>query len=409
MDIVEIIRLSISNLKSFKFRTFLTMLGIIMGIGSVVLISSLGAGFENNLLSDIKSSVQNGVTVTISKKYTSNKSYKLRQQDKFSEEDISALKKLSFVESVLPTGIIDGFSNEKNAVLSGIQDNSTFYMEAAELTSGRLFFPEEYSKDSNVIILERVAAKSIFKNENPIGKTIYLTDYESNFIGRYTIIGTYKSYSETANKIFGATNYYMHAIAPLQHVDYVNGNNKKIYSFIRLNLKNKKTFKNDVETLRQFIQRKNIDKPDFYEIKPLSEELNQVSGILSKISVFISLIAAISLIVGGIGVMNIMLVSVNERITEIGLRKAIGAKNKDILMQFLIESMIVTVIGGVIGILSGYGLAGLIGIFVKIFPILKLNVLIVSIIVSITIGLIFGIYPAKQAAKLSPMEALRKE
>ena len=123
----------------------------------------------------------------------------------------------------------------------------------------------------------------------------------------------------------------------------------------------------------------------------------------------ISLIASISLIVGGIGVMNIMLVSVNERITEIGLRKAIGAKNKDILLQFLIESMILTVIGGIIGVTFGFLLANLIGFVVNIKPVLEFKALMTSVVLSSSIGLIFGIYPARQASKLSPMEALRKE
>ncbi len=123
----------------------------------------------------------------------------------------------------------------------------------------------------------------------------------------------------------------------------------------------------------------------------------------------ISLVADISLIVGGIGVMNIMLVSVNERITEIGLRKAIGAKNKDILLQFLIESMILTVIGGIIGVTFGFLLANLIGFVVNIKPVLEFKALMTSVVLSSSIGLIFGIYPARQASKLSPMEALRKE
>ena len=163
-----------------------------------------------------------------------------------------------------------------------------------------------------------------------------------------------------------------------------------------------------VNVLKGYLKAKS-GQDDLYKISLVSDELKEVTGILNKISIFISFIAGISLLVGGIGVMNIMLVSVTERISEIGLRKAIGAKNKHILLQFLIESIILTLTGGLIGLTIGYGLASIIGIFLHIIPILKISVLIMSLTVSMGTGLIFGIYPARKASKLSPMEALRSE
>nr|MBP7725713.1 FtsX-like permease family protein [Leptotrichiaceae bacterium] len=138
-----------------------------------------------------------------------------------------------------------------------------------------------------------------------------------------------------------------------------------------------------------------------------SQGLDQFNNILNMLSLFISGVAAISLFVGGIGVMNIMLVSVTERIREVGLRKAIGAKTKDILTQFLIEAVLLTFLGGIIGVLFGYGGALLIGLFINTTPILNPIVVIVSLLVSTMTGLIFGVYPAKKAASLDPIEALR--
>ncbi|WP_068267669.1 ABC transporter permease [Caviibacter abscessus] len=407
MNILEIIQLSISNLKSFKFRSFLTMLGIIMGIGSVVLISSLGAGFERKLLADIKNSVKNGVSVEFSKLYTTTNKEAIKQKHYFTDEDIAAINKLPFIKSALPLVSVNAEINDRFTYISGNYSNNSFYIKSSQLTSGRLFFPEEYTKDSNVVLIDRLSAKSLFKNESPIGKTININSYNNELIGKYTIIGTFKSYSENASTIF--KNDYIELVAPIQHVNQLAGNINNIYSSLQLDFKNKDTLQDDIQKFKQYLLQKEPIKSDFYEIKPLSEELNQVSRILNLASGFISVVAAISLIVGGIGVMNIMLVSVNERITEIGLRKAIGAKNKDIKLQFLIESMIVTVVGGMIGILIGFGIASIIGIFIKIVPFLRLDILLISIFVSMTIGLLFGIYPAKQAAKLSPIEALRKE
>ena len=140
-----------------------------------------------------------------------------------------------------------------------------------------------------------------------------------------------------------------------------------------------------------------------------SSGLDQFNNILNMVTLFISGVAGISLFVGGIGVMNIMLVSVTERIREVGLRKALGARTKDILVQFLIEAVILTFFGGIIGVAIGYSLALLIGIFIKTSPILSPGVVLVCIFVSTIIGLVFGVYPAKKAAALEPMEALRTD
>ena len=402
MDLLEIIRLSFSNLKSFKFRSFLTMLGIIMGIGSVTLISSIGAGFEQNILSDINKNTKTGVSITVADKY---KKIKKSKSDLFDENELELISRLQFVDKVAPRSIFNGIVGEQLIYISG-EINKTFSIGASELSSGRLFLPEEMNSSSNVLLIDRLSAQTLFPNQNPIGKTIKLNNFENDFIGEYTIIGTYKSIDENISKIFP---YGIQAMSPLAHVDALNGNNSKLYSDILVVFKNENTLKTNIEKLKNYLKIKNTKYPDFYDIKPISDQIGQVSSILSKITLMISLIAAISLVVGGIGVMNIMLVSVNERITEIGLRKSIGAKNKDILLQFLIESMILTVMGGIIGVTFGFLLASLIGFVVNIKPLLEFKALMTSVILSSTIGLIFGIYPAKQASKLSPIEALRKE
>ena len=150
-------------------------------------------------------------------------------------------------------------------------------------------------------------------------------------------------------------------------------------------------------------------EPNVYNVNSTSQGLDEFNNILNMLSLFISGVAAISLFVGGIGVMNIMLVSVTERIREVGLRKAIGAKTGHILIQFLIEAVILTFFGGIIGVVIGYSLALLVGMFIQTSPILSPVIVFVCILVSTMIGLIFGVYPAKKAAALEPMEALRTD
>lgn len=193
---------------------------------------------------------------------------------------------------------------------------------------------------------------------------------------------------------------------PNQYLNHINGNEQDKFT----ELQAKAVDANSLSTVMTNVRKSLIGRgseTDTYSVSSSSQGLDQFNNILNMLTLFISGVAAISLFVGGIGVMNIMLVSVTERIREVGLRKAIGAKTKDILMQFLIEAVLLTFIGGIIGVLLGYGGALLVGLFIKTTPILSPIVVIVSLFVSTATGLVFGVYPAKKAAALDPIEALR--
>jgi putative ABC transport system permease protein len=197
------------------------------------------------------------------------------------------------------------------------------------------------------------------------------------------------------------------AVVPYKTLKKYHNTRDNGYISIRVKNINEKVRIGD-EALK-LLERVKKNKGVYKISKELSQALESFNKILSLASLFISAVAAISLFVGGIGVMNIMLVSVTERTREIGIRKAIGAKNRDILFQFLVEALILTVIGGILGLLIGYFGAQLIGKFIKITPILSLNVFIMAISVSSFIGIIFGVMPAIKASKLNPIDALRHE
>lgn len=405
MNYIEIIKLAFDNLISHKFRSILTMIGIIVGISSVVLISSLGAGFQSSILSDAEVVTKNLLEINFDKKYQVSNDKK--SVDFLTDYDLENIKKLNGVKNVAPVIQDAGLETKTNkyTLIQGIDKNSKEMFKQV-LVKGRNFLDDEYNSYNNSAIISSATAKEVFKNSDPIGKEIAVKSFDGNSIKRYYVIGVWKikNSKEDGPDLFNKYDIYV----PIEKVKYDLGIKNDLYSNFLVEVKNEKNIDRTKKLIKLYLDRRGRKK-DIYEVKASSEDVKQVSSILDKLSIFISLIASISIIVGGIGVMNIMLVTIKERVTEIGLRKAIGAKNKDILNQFILETMIICIVGGIIGIVLGYGIAFIIGIFVNVVPILSIKVLIVSLIVSSLTGFVFGLYPAKQASKLSPMEALRKD
>lgn len=406
MNILEIFKLSIDNLLNFKLRSFLTMLGIIIGIASVVLISSIGAGFQKKILSDITTSLDPLVQVSFNPKYSAQKKV---EKQYFSNDDIENISKLNYIACAAGDATFQDVAEEETTkayVYFDLANKNTNKVLMPNIISGRYFNDEEIANGNDVVIIDRLFAEKQYGDINKaIGKKITFLMYNQKYT--FIIIGVEKTIDESARSF--SSDLTLKAMIPEKYV-YKNfySEDNGTYQTLLVKTTNKKDIAKATNSLKQYLKIK-TGKDDLYKIVPLKEEIKQVTSVLDKISIFIVFIASISIAVGGIGVMNIMLVSVKERIMEIGLRKAIGAKNKQIIIQFLIETVVLTLIGGIIGIIFGYILAIIIGIPLKVFPILQIKTIIISFVVSSATGIIFGIYPAKQAANLSPMEALRKE
>lgn len=402
MNIFDIIKLSYSNLLLNKVRTFFTMLGVIMGIASVVLISSLGQGFQVKIISEIDNIAKNFIEIGIN----NNSKKKLVRKEYFDDYDLNYIKTINNVKDV--TLFYADFEADEGRYVQIVGFNKEdFKYWQTELLLGRYFTEEEYNDpNTNSIMIDSLTYQKEYLEKgivNPIGLKYKLKS--NNKLKEYLIVGVFKNPAEYLFKISSGNSTISSFRVP--KIIYSSRDTKKLYKNLLVVVKDSKDISSTIKSINDYLKTK-TDR-EIYKIEASSKNVDQFNKILSLVTVMISLIAAISLVVGGIGVMNIMLISVTERITEIGLRKALGAKNKDIKRQFLIESAAITLVGGVIGIILGYLLAIAISIPLQIRPILTIKILIVSVIVSIVTGIFFGMYPANKASKLMPMEALRKE
>ena len=404
MNFIEALKLAINNLLSYKVRSFLTMLGIIIGIGAVIMMSSLGAGMKENITGDLNKLGVGNFEIQLDT--SPGKQYKT--EDLLTTRDIEYIKKIPNVTAVSPSSSTFTRStvNNKNKMFSGTGVTEDYFkIVNFDIIKGRKFLPDEYRKDGKYLIIDSSSADRLFPNKNPIGKTIELELGKNKQV--VTIVGVF-SYN-IGSLSFGddeGGGIPIIGLLPNQYLNFINGNQSDKFTSLQVKVNNANNLNEAMEMSRNYLKTRG-SSTDTYRVSSLSQGLSQFNDILNMITLFISGVAAISLFVGGIGVMNIMLVSVTERIREVGLRKAIGAKTKDILVQFLIESIILTFFGGIIGIITGYGMALLIGMLVHVSPILSPFIVIICITVSTITGLVFGVYPAKKAAALDPMVALR--
>ena len=385
------------NIRSNKGRSILTMLGIIIGISSVIMIISIGNGVKSGINGELNSMAGGQIAV-----YSSNTAEN-GTEVVFTEEDMDAiLEKVPNVKAVTPSWSFSGSATGRKGTFDAA---TTFGKAGLEYSSqdpiikGRYFTDSDYYTANKVCVITESSAKTLFGNTNVIGMSFDYTLY--GVTQEFTIVGIRK---DNASKLFGmGGDGTVTMEAPIStisdgygfYVDYTD------LLIISDGAENASQVAQD--TVRLLENRHVISVQNFNDI------MSQMDQILSYITIFVVFVAAISLLVGGIGVMNIMLVSVTERTREIGIRKSLGARTGSILLQFLSESAIITLLGGLIGILIGvagaFGICSLIGFTAKV----SVGTVLGASMFSSAVGIFFGIYPAKKAAKLSPIEALRHE
>jgi len=416
MKLLNPIKISYKNLTAAKFRSFLTMLGIIIGVGSVILIMAIGQSAQELILDQVKGIGTNLIGVIPGASSGENSPPPAAMGISITTltyDDLEALRNSRNVPEVVDgAGYVLGSDtvsyNGIDKALSFMGTTASYInVETAEVEKGRFFTKEEEANLSKIAVIGSQVAEDLFGNDNPLGKTIKIK--EQNF----NVIGVFKDRGSSA---FGIGSQDDSVFVPLKTgqkillgINYL--------SFARLKVKNPElipaAIANAKTTLRERHHIKDIAKDDF-SVRDQASALETITNITNILRYFLLAIGTVSLIVGGVGIMNVMLIAVNQRVREVGLRKAIGARNKEIISQFLIESATISSLGGIIGIIIGVLLAFLASIIIQALNyywpmIISLPSIFVAFGVSVLIGIIFGIYPARKASKISPMEALRYE
>ena len=411
MNLRENIRLAVTSLRRNKLRSFLTMLGIIIGIGSVIAISSIGSAVTRTVNESLSAMSTKSIDISIAPRDPDNST--ISSYDNISETMLTAFRKQfgddvkDIAYSTSPSSGKVQSLKPKSVSIIGANSGYLNYMQL-KIIKGRSFTDEEAAATKPLAIIPSSLAKSVFGHQNPIGQTITVNGIDGDFT--CPVIGVYKQ----GSKDFMSGAFYDSSpmiYIPAQAANAMTSAGNTGYSEVIVTLDQHA----DTESLSQTI--KTWFNRHYYASNPeakiettnIEKQANEVNDQMDKLSLGIALIAGISLLVGGIGVMNIMLVSVTERTREIGIRKALGASNRDIRFQFSVEAIIICLIGGLIGIGVGAAIGAAGGHFVHITVYPTLSSILVAVLFSMAIGVFFGAYPANKAAKLNPIDALRYE
>ncbi len=403
MKFNDLLKESLSSLKANKLRTGLTMLGIIIGVASVISMISLGEGSKISIQRSIESLGSNNLIVFpgIVQPGRGFIASGRGGAEVLKIKDVEELRKIENIIAISPEiqrrfQIVSEVGNNINSTVLGISSDF-FIVRNIQIANGEKISEDNVKSFSRVAVLGSNITKDLFGDINPLGKKIRINNLS------FRVIGVMQPKGST-----GFVSYDDFILVPysvmqkqLAGTEYFNSIAVKVDS------------KENIEKVRGEIEERlvklhNVSEPDF-SIFSQEDILSTLTSVINTFTIFLSFIAGISLVVGGIGIMNMMLTSVTERTREIGLRKAIGAKRNDILKQILLESIFITLIGGLVGIILGSTITFVVGKIANINILISIKAILISVFISTLIGMIFGYYPAKKASNLDPIEALKYE
>jgi putative ABC transport system permease protein len=401
----ESFQMALTSLYANKMRSLLTMLGIIIGVGAVIALVSVGMGVRSNVTSSIASLGSNMLIVSPGSSNRGGVRGAAGSMQTLKYDDAKAIKdKIKNIDFVSPSvsssyQIVYGNNNWKTSV----QGVTPEFMSIRSLTIGYGSFvsTDDMNKRNRVAVIGTTVASNLFAKDNPVGKNIRINNQPYKVIGLLESKGQSSVGQDQDDVIYIPLTT---AQERMLGITYVQSINVQVSSQEKM-----EQVQAEIENLLRSRHHIVAGKDDDFHVRNLTSLMETVSQSTSMLTLLLGAIAGISLIVGGIGIMNIMMVSVTERTREIGIRKALGATFMNIMTQFLIESMVIGIIGGIIGIVFGCAASKIIAQLGDFTTVITITPIIVSFIFSVGIGLFFGIYPARKAAKLDPIEALRYE
>jgi putative ABC transport system permease protein len=430
MLIGENFLLALNSIRANKSRSFLTMLGIIIGIASVIAIMTVGNSLNQSIASEMEGMGASDITLMIQQR--SNEEVEdeygmfyeeeparssLRSTDYITEEMIEEIK-AKYPDQVAGVSLEQGLGGSKvqdgklyaNVNVLGLNEDG-YEAKKLNITAGRDLLPIDFEEGKKSVIVSDKYVDKLFAGDSQAALGQVANVPIGDFIYQYTIVGVYEYKMEGMMvSMFAdedmATDMYLSLNAALNqlHQDHE-------YTYITVKTKTGAEIQPLMEDMENYLNSLYYRTNDSYKVKGMSMEsmLSSMTSMLGNIQLAIAIIAGISLLVGGIGVMNIMMVSITERTKEIGTRKALGAKNSSIRFQFVMESVVLCVIGGVIGIILGIALGSLGASLLKFPASASISSIGLAFGVSAAIGIFFGFYPANRAAKMNPIDALRYE